>query len=96
MMGEYITLKNGASVMYDNMGEEIDYIVYQAKGNSCHIYTGNNLESGADMEVVLYDNLNINVFGRRKRNPTIIIEGGEFPCTVVVKRHPNIIVQEEQ
>jgi len=94
-MSEYMNLPNGATLHISQMGE-LDYIVYQHKGNSCHIYTGEDLDSGADMEVCVYDNIQLNIFGSRKRYPTIVIEGGEFPCTLVIKKTDNMTVREEQ
>jgi len=77
---EYKELSNGARLSI-LCYKEMDSIVYMDKGNSCHVYTGDT-ESGADMEVVLYDNLRLEVYGWRKNKPRIVLKDDEFPCTL--------------
>jgi len=89
--GRYEKLKNGNTLYTDTMGDT-DFVVMQGGGNSIHIYIGGELDNNADVDVCLYDNIHIEIHGKRKQSPTLVVRGGEFPCTLVLAEMDNVAV----
>ena len=83
--------------LYTPINFGINGCLYYGAGHTIHVYTGNN-ESGADVEVDVHDNIHMEIFGKRKHHPTFVIRHDEFPCTIRIKKTPNmtVIVEEEQ
>jgi len=101
---KHYKLPNGATIFvtsWDWVDKEgihrvEDGIIYQpGDGNSIHVNSGDT-ESGADVSVCFYDNLNVEVWGERKSNPRYIIRGDEWPCEVELPLGSNIRVVTKQ
>ena len=101
---KHYKLPNGATIFVtswnwtDKEGKDLveDGIIYQpGDGNSIHVNSGDT-ESGANVQVCFYDNLNVEVWGQRKANPKYIIKGDEWPCEVALPLGSNITVVTRQ
>ena len=78
----YIKLSDG-STLFVSMGHPFNGIIYTAAGHSVHAYAG-NLSSGANIEVSLHDNIQMEIFRGKKDNPLIKITHDEWPCSVEI------------
>jgi len=101
---KHYKLPNGATIFVtswkwtdkEGIDRVEDGIIYQpGDGNSVHVYSGDT-ESGANIDVCFYDNLNVEVWGHRKGNPRYIIRGDEWPCEVSLPLGSNITVVTKQ
>ena len=94
--GDYLPFPSGEH-LYIVQGGGINGCLYYGGGHTIHTYTG-NMESGADIEVSVYDNIQLEIHRGRKHNPEIIITHDEWPCTVRIKKAKNmtVIVEEEK
>jgi len=93
---DYMTMPKGSTISALSRGG-IEGLIFSGGGHSIHNYVG-DLDSGANIEVSIYDNIKLEIYRGRKDNPKIFITHDEWPCTVEVidnSKNMDVIVRKE-